>query len=54
MRGRAISRGSQSPKPLTPTLTPLARGEGELGGRGINPFNVLRRIFRAIVARRSG
>ena len=49
MRGGASVRG-QSPKPLTPTLSPPKRGEGELAGRGINLFKALRRIFRAIAA----
>ena len=53
-RGVASVRG-QSPKPLTPTLSPLKRGEGvlrrrarrNLSGRGINLFKLLRRNLRA-------
>ncbi len=55
MRGRAGADSGRSPRPLTPTLSPLKRGEGVLrlpsplvSGRGFNLFRALRRISRAI------
>ena len=57
MRGRASADSGQSPKPLTPTLSPLKRGEGvplAISGRGFNLFKALRRNLRAIVVCRGG
>jgi hypothetical protein len=61
MRGRATSRSGQSPKPLTPTLSALERGEGELrlpsplgfSGRGFNLFKGLQPKFRATESRQA-
>jgi hypothetical protein len=61
MRGRAGADSGQSPRPLTPTLSPLKRGEGDLrlpsplvSGRGFHLFRGLLRNLRAIVACRGG
>ena len=67
MRGW-VRFGGQSPRPLTPTLSPRSPGqepgEGEgvlrrrarldFSGRGINLFNGFRRIFRASVTAKPG
>ncbi len=52
MRG-GVSVCGQSPKPLTPTLSPLKRGVG-VSGRGFNVFKLLRQILRAIVTAKPG
>ncbi len=54
MRGQASADSGQTPKALTPTLSPLMRGEGVIRrwarrkpGRRINPFKGLWRNLRA-------